>query len=158
MQRRTLFKWLVVSASAVLGAIVAVPAVISALAPAARPREKRWHSLGALRQFPPGQVVQAVVRLPREDHPVDSMPGQAVYVWRPSESQFIVFSRTCTDLGCAVKYDAGSTFYYCPCHGGIFNSSGEPVAGPPKKPLYRYVTRVRDNALEIDLSSVPAVA
>ena len=32
------------------------------------------------------------------------------------------------------------------------------MAGPPKEPLYRYATRIRDNILEIDLNSIPPMA
>ena len=57
-----------------------------------------------------------------------------------------------------MRYDPGSTFYYCPCHGGIFNQAGDPVAGPPARPLYRLATRVRGGVLEIDLTSIPPAA
>ena len=158
MQRRTLFKWIVGLLGAGMSGIVAVPAVVSALSPAARRRREAWRAVGAVKRFRVGDVVEVTVSAPAEEHPVQVVSPQAVYVWRRSAREFIVFSRTCTDLGCAVKYDPGSEFYYCPCHGGIFNKSGERVAGPPEKPLYRYATRVRRGELEIDLRSVPAVA
>ena len=158
MQRRTLFKWIVGFLGAAMSGIIAVPAIVCALSPATRRRPEAWRWVGALESFPVGQVVQATVLSPPQEHHLEVVPAQAVYIWHRAEGEFIAFSRTCTDLGCAVKYDPGSEFYYCPCHGGIFNQSGEPVAGPPEKPLYRYATRVRAGALEIDLRSVPAVA
>ncbi|HEV2292205.1 MAG TPA: ubiquinol-cytochrome c reductase iron-sulfur subunit [Tepidisphaeraceae bacterium] len=158
MRRRTLFKWLLGAAGAVMGSVVVVPAVISAFSPAGRSQSRAWRPLGPLRSFPLGDVVDAAVPPRREAYPVEVAAAQVVYVWQRTRSDFVVFSRTCTDLGCAVKYDPGSEFYYCPCHGGIFNKSGERVAGPPKKPLYRYATRVREGVLEIDLRSVPAMA
>jgi menaquinol-cytochrome c reductase iron-sulfur subunit len=158
MQRRTLFKWIVGILGVGMSGIIAVPAVICALSPATRRRAEAWRAIGPVQKFPLGQVVQATVSSPPEEHPVQVVAAQAVYVWHRSAREFVVFSRTCTDLGCAVTYDPGSEFYYCPCHGGIFNKSGERVAGPPEKPLYRYATRVRDGALEIDLRSVPVVA
>jgi Rieske Fe-S protein len=57
-----------------------------------------------------------------------------------------------------VNWDAGSQCFYCPCHGGIFDREGVPMAGPPPEPLYRYTTRVRDGVLEIDARSVPPMA
>jgi menaquinol-cytochrome c reductase iron-sulfur subunit len=141
-----------------MGAVVFVPAMISAMSPAVRPPRQTWRPLGPLRDFPLGEVVKATVTPPADEYPVKVVAARAVYVWQKAPSEFVIFSRTCTDLGCSVKHDPGSGFYYCPCHGGIFNTVGEPVAGPPQRPLYRYATRVRDGMLEIDLRSVPLVA
>ena len=158
MRRRTLFKWLISGVGAVTGLAIVGPALINAFSPTARPRSQTWRGIGSPRRFPLGEVVQATVPSPHETYPVEVLPARAVYVWQRAPGNFVVFSRTCTDLGCPVKYDPGSEFYYCPCHGGIFNKAGERVAGPPEKPLHRYAARVRDGVLEIDLGSVPAVA
>jgi menaquinol-cytochrome c reductase iron-sulfur subunit len=141
-----------------MGASVFVPALVSALSPAVRARSQAWRPVGPLGSFRLGDVVKVNVTPPPQEYAVKVVPAQAVYVWQKAPSEIVVFSRTCTDLGCAVNHDAGSGFYYCPCHGGIFNTHGEPVAGPPQRPLYRYATRVRDGVLEIDLRSVPVVA
>lgn len=86
-----------------------------------------------------------------------SLDEKGVYVWRKSEKEadVVVFSRNCTDLSCPVKFDEGSECFYCPCHGGIFDKQGIPLAGPPSVPLYRYANRVRGGVLEIDLNSLP---
>jgi Rieske Fe-S protein len=76
-------------------------------------------------------------------------------VWAESPDQFVVFSRACTDLSCPVRWDPGSQWFFCPCHGGIFDRRGEPRAGPPAVPLHRYQTRIRDGILEVDVFSVP---
>jgi menaquinol-cytochrome c reductase iron-sulfur subunit len=55
-----------------------------------------------------------------------------------------------------LDYDRGSACFFCPCHGGIFRQNGERLAGPPKRPMYRYAHRLRDGIVEIDLQSVPA--
>lgn len=160
MNRRRLLKWTVNIVGAVVASIVAVPSIIAALSPALRsPRRVRdaWYPVGSLDQFATGAVVKATVQLSGPE-PVEPMPAQAVYVWRVSTDEVIVFSMACTDLGCPVNYDPGSEFFYCPCHGGIFRRDGEPVAGPPARPLYRYATRVRGDVLEVDLMSVPPVA
>jgi menaquinol-cytochrome c reductase iron-sulfur subunit len=160
MHRRTLLKWAVNLVGAVVASVVAVPSIIAALSPALRsPRRGRdgWYALGPLDRFDAGEVVKATVRMSGPE-PVSPMPEQAVYVWRVGSGDVIVFSMACTDLGCPVTYDPGSEFFYCPCHGGTFRKDGEPVAGPPARPLYRYATRLRGGVLEIDLLSVPPVA
>jgi hypothetical protein len=66
---------------------------------------------------------------------------QGVYVWRPTDEEVVVFSRSCTDLGCPVIWDGGSQCFFCPCHGGIFARDGRRMAGPPDRELYRYANR-----------------
>jgi menaquinol-cytochrome c reductase iron-sulfur subunit len=88
----------------------------------------------------------------------DRLRRKGVYVWREDATAVVVFSRHCTDMGCPVQWDPGSEWFYCPCHGGVFSQEGEPKAGPPKFPLYRYRFRVRDGELEIDLRSIPPAA
>lgn len=156
MKRRSLFKWLIGGAGAAMGAAALVPSLITALSPMRR-RAQLWRPVGALESLASPRVVRATIEKPLGEYPV-VRPGRAVYVWTKLSGEVVVFSPTCTDLGCTVNYDPGSEFYYCPCHGGIFNREGEPVAGPPAEPLYRYATRVRGGVLEIDLKSVPLVA
>lgn len=158
MNRRDLMKWGVKLAGLAVAGVVAVPAIVSTLSPALRSsRGPAWRGVGPLAEFPEGKTVKSTVRLD-DSGAADGFSERAVYVRRVAPEEFIVFSRACTDLGCPVTYDPGSEFFYCPCHGGIFNESGEPVAGPPARPLYRYATRLRDGVLEIDLTSVPPVA
>ena len=156
MQRRMLLKQaLAVGGGMVLSAIAAVPAFIAAISPAITgARRDVWQRLGPLQEFPLDEITQATAHVPREDE-ARGLREKAVYVWRPSEEEVVVFSRNCTDLSCPVTYDPGSECFFCPCHGGIFAKNGDRLAGPPNRPLYRYATRVRNGKLEIDLSSLP---
>ncbi len=45
----------------------------------------------------------------------------------------------CTHQGCAIQWDGDG--YACVCHGGYFTAAGEPVRGPPKRPLRRLAVR-----------------
>lgn len=155
MNRRTLLG-LVVQASGVAAAgVVGVPAVITAFSPMIKARQGQvWRRVAALDGFPVGEVTEGLIDPTRETWPPAVSP-QAVYVWRPSADEVIVFSRSCTDLGCPVNYDSGSKCFLCPCHGGIFDQNGERMAGPPYRPLYRYDVRIRDGVIEVDLNSLP---
>ncbi len=42
---------------------------------------------------------------------------------------------TCTHAGCPLAFEAKTQRIRCACHGGAFAVTGEPVAGPPRKPL-----------------------
>ncbi|MGV3486131.1 MAG: ubiquinol-cytochrome c reductase iron-sulfur subunit [Planctomycetaceae bacterium] len=169
MERRQALALLVHGGSATVAMIVGIPTLIYALSPAARvAKTPLWRDLGGLDLFPIGELTAAKISTARdstadEQKQADSESQSAtpqslspgVYVWRVSRDEVIVFSRSCTDLGCPVTFDRGSECFFCPCHGGIFNKQGERMAGPPDRPLYRYDTRVHQGVLQVDLSSVP---
>jgi len=49
---------------------------------------------------------------------------------------FVAFSQRCTHLSCSVVYQPEQSRLYCPCHEGIFEPrTGQPIAGPPRRPL-----------------------
>lgn len=158
MNRRRLLTACIGAGGVVVGAIVGLPGLLAALTPALEPRRGgRWRPLGRLEEFEVGKVEKTTVPLSRGAS-AQSLEAKAVYVWRRSADELVVYSRNCTDLSCPVNYDPGSECFFCPCHGGIFAKDGTPMAGPPSVPLYRYATRVREGILEIDLNSLPPMA
>jgi menaquinol-cytochrome c reductase iron-sulfur subunit len=58
-------------------------------------------------------------------------------------------SLRCTHEGCEVRWEARGDRYVCPCHGGIYDASGRPTAGPPKLPLPPVAARVEGNEVVI---------
>lgn len=159
MKRRSFFSFLIVGGGFLVAGIAGVPSLITALSPALKRREEElWVPVGALDEFPAGDMSKAVFETPRDDWD-RSLREKGVFIWRPSEreEEIVVFSRNCTDLSCPVTWDPGSGWFFCPCHGGIFSKDGENRAGPPDRPLYRYANRVRNGMLEIDLRSLPAI-
>jgi menaquinol-cytochrome c reductase iron-sulfur subunit len=157
MNRRTAAGLVVIGGSALVAAGVGVPAMIAGISPAFVPRRERWRRIGKLSEFPVGKVSRSAVQVDREEWP-HQVGEKTVFVWRRSETDLVVFSRSCTDLGCPLDYEPGSGCYLCPCHGGIFSQEGQPLAGPPKTPMHRYTHRMLAAALEIDLSSVSPAA
>jgi len=158
MTRRSVLGLLVSAASLVAGGIVGIPALLAGLSPVfPAPPEKIWRRVGRLNEFPIGAVSDGTTLTQRDAWPW-SFKGRAVFVWRRTEAEIVVFSRSCTDLGCPLTYDRGSACFLCPCHGGIFQQDGNRLAGPPGKPMYRYDHRVEGGHLEIDTASVPPAA
>jgi menaquinol-cytochrome c reductase iron-sulfur subunit len=155
MTRRFFTGLVVAGGSAVLAGIVGIPALILSFSPILkRAPGERWRRVGKLDEFSLGTVQQAQLEVDRRDWP-RSAPSQAVFVLRQTPDRVVVFSRSCTDLGCPLDYDVGSACFFCPCHGGIFGQDGEPLAGPTKQPMYRFAHRIRDDVLEIDVASLP---
>lgn len=155
MERKTFLKILTWAGGLATSGVVAVPALITGLAPALRSREEPlWQPVGRPEEFPLNDVRKAIVAAPGPEW-ANSMRVKAVFVWRPSMDEFVVFSQNCTDLSCPIAWDPGSGCFFCPCHGGIFARNGERLAGPPKRPLYRYANRIHNGLVEIDLHSLP---
>jgi menaquinol-cytochrome c reductase iron-sulfur subunit len=155
MTRRTVLGMLVAGGAILISGIVAIPTFLAGISPALRSRRGEWRSVGSAEGISVGEVRQTFAA-----HDPDAWPksatNDAVFVWRKSDTEFVVFSRSCTDLGCPLDYEPGSACYFCPCHGGIFANDGSRLAGPPNGPMHRYVHRIRNDLIEIDLSSVPA--
>jgi len=107
--------------------------------------------------FAVGQVwigIQNWLRKRRGDLPIskivslDQIPVRAVVGFaypaendkcvliRTDEKTFIAFSQKCTHLSCAVVPRPDQNRIDCPCHEGCFDlSTGNPIAGPPRRPL-----------------------
>lgn len=72
---------------------------------------------------------------------------QAMLLNLPGQG-FVAYSRKCTHLSCAVRYEAEESRLHCPCHEGIFDpATGEPTAGPPQRRLPRIVLEQRGDTL-----------
>ncbi|MBU3678228.1 MAG: Rieske (2Fe-2S) protein [Candidatus Kapabacteria bacterium] len=56
---------------------------------------------------------------------------------------------TCTHAGCPLAFDAKTQRIRCACHGGAFAVTGEPVAGPPRRPLDQLECRTENGRLYI---------
>lgn len=75
-----------------------------------------------------GQPVY-VIKKSRDDKKVDG---------RDFEIDGYIYSvglQVCTHLGCIPKYVSEDKEFHCGCHGGLFNSSGMQLSGPPPKPM-----------------------
>lgn len=63
---------------------------------------------------------------------------------RLTVSEFVAFNQKCTHLSCAVIPRPAEGSFFCPCHEGRFDlKTGEPTAGPPRRPLTRVVLDIR---------------
>lgn len=62
---------------------------------------------------------------------------------RQTESQFLAYSSLCTHLMCPVRPELKHDQLHCPCHEGYFDlATGQPTAGPPRRPLPRIHLRI----------------
>ncbi len=66
------------------------------------------------------------------------------------DSSFAAYSLVCTHLGCIVKWEAAKRDFHCPCHAGKFDENGQPIAGPPPKPLTKYKIAVEGTDIYVE--------
>lgn len=71
-------------------------------------------------------------------------PHQPAVLVRLDESRVIAYSQKCTHLSCPVIPRLEESRFSCPCHQGSFDlATGQPLAGPPRRPLARIHLEVR---------------
>lgn len=60
----------------------------------------------------------------------------------------VAYSDVCTHLSCAVLYEKRTRRFHCPCHEGYFDAAtGEPLAGPPVRPLPKIELHMRNGVV-----------
>ena len=67
------------------------------------------------------------------------------------EDGYKVFSSVCTHLGCIVRWEENKNRFYCPCHQGVFSTTGEVVSGPPPRALDKYEVKMERNLVFIEV-------
>lgn len=100
--------------------------------------------------------------------PVESLPqGAAMDFITPSGAKivvahqgaglasedFLALSSVCPHLGCRVHWEGPQDRFFCPCHNGAFDRSGNPISGPPKaanQPLMRFPLKVEGGLLFLE--------
>jgi Rieske Fe-S protein len=103
------------------------------------------------------RAVARVDQIPQGDAFYFNYPGEddQAMLLRLPDGRFVAYSQKCTHLSCAVYYQAERDRLFCPCHEGVFDPrTGEPVAGPPSRPLPRIALR-QDGDMLIALEETP---
>ena len=67
--------------------------------------------------------------------------GTRVLVLRDAEQRLRAFDARCTHEGCTVQYVPAEGVVWCACHNARFDLEGRVIAGPPPRPLPRYMAR-----------------
>jgi Rieske Fe-S protein len=75
-------------------------------------------------------------------------PGAACVLTRVGFDRFVAYGQKCTHLSCPVIPRPERNCLQCPCHEGVFDlATGEPLSGPPRRPLPRVKLEVRDGRI-----------
>ena len=120
------------------GALFAVTALLAALGLARDRRTVKVQRIASLSELPPGTAHYFSYPNP-DNHAI---------LLHLSTGSFVAYSGRCTHLSCAVYYDPASQRLRCPCHDGAFDPrTGEPLAGPPVRPLPKIALRQEGGVL-----------
>jgi Rieske Fe-S protein len=141
----------VVAGSALIGAGMAGLAGLVA-APRKQAESSRWRTAIAPGQAPSSFPHTAVLTERHEDGWYQTRRQTVVFIDKQGD-QLTAMSATCSHLGCHVKWDAGANHFKCPCHGGVYDRTGNVVSGPPPRPLQKLPVRVnpKSSAIEVEL-------
>jgi cytochrome b6-f complex iron-sulfur subunit len=84
--------------------------------------------------------------------------GHRLIVFRDKQGYFYALSAVCTHLGCIVEWkEAGIPGHpegviACPCHGSIFNKTGDIIRGPAPRSLDRFKLYLEDDRVIVDMA------
>jgi menaquinol-cytochrome c reductase iron-sulfur subunit len=125
--------------------------------------DPRWESVGDPADFPndtylprvitivpaTGEVGKTTIYVRAYNREIDGPKDPDIPYADEGGGDFIALSTRCMHLGCPVRFVAASERFICPCHGGVYDFTGQVSGGPPVRPLDRFYVRVRNEQLQI---------
>lgn len=75
------------------------------------------------------------------------------YLSRLADGGFLALSRTCTHLGCSLRWEEEEGRFVCPCHGSSFGLTGEVLTAPAPRPLDWYPVRIENDIVKVDVAT-----
>lgn len=135
-------------AGLILAALAGLVGVVAA--PKMPPLTKRWRKAGSTLDVPANGPMTVVLSARHSDGWFETRQQTVVFIDRDGQD-YRVLSGVCTHLGCGVQWNAATSQYKCPCHGGIFDRAGRVVSGPPPRPLDRLNVRVNPQTSDIEV-------
>lgn len=148
-KRRTFFKACMAVIGGLISLAMAVPLIGFAISPAFRTASKKWVDLGIVDLLKGSRYKKINYTFNAKDGWVETHKKRSVYVTDQGNGNFVVFSRVCSHLGCLVRWDEQKDQFLCPCHGGVFDSAGKVVAGPPPQSIEKLTVKVEDGVLYV---------
>jgi Rieske Fe-S protein len=126
---------------AVIGLLMLIPAIRYLFAPLWRKRgaggQPTFVDVGHLADIPIGEWRLVAVERLQEDGWRKSRTRYAVWVRRqgPGDEAITVLTSICPHLGCPINWHPDRSQFECPCHRGLFDSTGIIMGGPPPRSM-----------------------
>lgn len=132
--------------------LAAVPLVSTVVMPSLKKGVGKWVDFGKTDKLAPDDYSMLSYEFMVKDGWLE-LP-QRGFVWAKADAKagVKVFSSTCSHLACNVIWSKDTRMFECPCHTGRFDPDGQPVSGPPKKPLFLLAHKVEDGKLLVHIT------
>src|SRR4051812_19986341 len=144
-------------AGAIAASAFALPALGFALGPLFEKKPVRWEDIGGVGDFTNtsytprvftetlgiGQAGKTTAYIRRHNPDIDGAIKDERY------DQFVAISTRCMHLGCPVRYTEAAQRFICPCHGGVYDFTGQRTGSPPVRPLDRFYTRIVGGRVQV---------
>jgi menaquinol-cytochrome c reductase iron-sulfur subunit len=149
--RRSILRLLTGGILAVIGLCLAVPALAYTWFPLRRKSTSGsgFTDAGAVADLPIGKWHLLAVEVVRRNGWETTRSRRSVWVRRHAgkDQEVTVLSPICPHLGCPINQAADEVRFVCPCHKGVFDSSGQVVSGPPPRGMDVLEAEVRAGRL-----------
>jgi menaquinol-cytochrome c reductase iron-sulfur subunit len=145
--RRKFFQWVTRAAAGLIGLSLAIPLVGYVVSPALKRRDKPWVEVGGVDELTAGEPKQLDYVATIRDGYLEAKTHKAVWAVKQSDGQVTVFSPMCTHLGCGYHWDATDRKFKCPCHGSVFDVTGQVLAGPAPRQLDALPSKIENARL-----------
>ena len=139
---------------AVLGLFLAIPAIAYFFGPLWSRGEEEgtgagFTDAGPVADLPLGEWRLLALEVVQQDGWKKSRVKHAVWVRREGkgDQEISVLSPICPHLGCPVSSYPAQKQFVCPCHGGIFDTNGRLISGPPPRSMDALAFEVRKGRL-----------
>jgi menaquinol-cytochrome c reductase iron-sulfur subunit len=101
-----------------------------------------WTEATDISKLKDGTPAEVIFDRVRKDSWRVSTEKSSAWILKKSDQEVVAFGPSCTHLGCAYKWDAGTNNFICPCHTSAFSIDGKVLSGPAPRPLDRYDVRL----------------
>jgi Rieske Fe-S protein len=150
MHRRTVLVRIIQSIHAVMGATLAFVVGGAVVAPSFTRRQNTWLAAAELSGLAEGIPQPVSLRVSRADGATAVVDRRIVYLVRHG-ADVRALDSTCTHLGCRTRFNPESKRIECPCHGGMYDATGQVIGGPPPSPLQILRTRIEDDRVLVEV-------
>ena len=134
--------------------LTGIPLATYFISPALKKGTGKWVDFGAVEDLSPAPGSTEMLSYEFMVKDGWLVLPQRGFVWAKinKDRNIKIFSSTCTHLACNVIWREETNFFECPCHSGRFDTDGQPIAGPPTKPLSVLEHKIEDDNLLVYLT------
>jgi len=148
LSRRNFMQTAIWGIGGLIGIGFGVPAVAYVVGPSLKKQQSQtWMRLGATSKVELGTPTLFTFTIQSQTGWIVNAQEVSVYVLSTDGRTYIAMSNICTHLGCHIRWITEQNHFFCPCHNGVFDISGNVVSGPPPRPLNRFDVKVDQGEL-----------